>query len=128
MGIKSSLIKQVTTSSFNLIVKMPKAVAKEPTKWTVIDVTGMPKSAKENKILKKFEDGKVRTLMKVEITESKEERGGKRCCTVTCLRSEYDSDQQEIDTGAWIFEEDYGASDNVVDCDDRIKAADFPPK
>ena len=35
---------------------MPKAAAKEPTKWTVIDVTGMPKSAKENKILKKFEE------------------------------------------------------------------------
>jgi hypothetical protein len=107
---------------------MPKAAAKEPSKWTVIDVTGMPKSAKENKILKKFEEGKVRTLMKVEIVESKEERGGKRCCTVTCLRSEYDSDQQEIDTGAWIFEEDYGASDLVVDGDTRIKASDFPAK
>ena len=60
--IKSSLIKQVTTSSFNLIAKMPKAVAKEPTKWTVIDVTGMPKSAKENKILKKFEEVKFFSL------------------------------------------------------------------
>ena len=30
--------------------------------------------------------------------------------------------------GAWIFEEDYAASDEVVDCDTRIKAADFPAK
>merc|ERR1712080_209062 len=113
--------------SLNKPDKMPKAVAKEPSKWTVIDVTGMPKSAKENKILKKFEEGKVRTIMKVEIVESKEKKSGKRCCTVT-FRSEYDSEQQEIDTGAWIFEEDYGASDLVVDCDTRIKASDFPPK
>merc|ERR1712105_104929 len=52
----------------------------------------------ENKILKKFEEGKVRTLMKAEIVESKETKSGKRCCTVTCLRTEYDSETQEIDT------------------------------
>ena len=37
--------------------------------------------------------------MKAEIVESKETKSGKRCCTVTCLRTEYDSETQEIDTG-----------------------------
>merc|ERR1711970_790877 len=90
--------------------------------WMILDVTGITKTTGEKKILQKFKDAKV-SCCRIVISESKEERGGKRCLSCTVKRSEWESDANDLDPGAWIFEEDYTATD--IEGGEPLKPEDF---
>merc|ERR1712114_32973 len=76
--------------------------------WMILDVTGITKTTGEKKILQKFKDAKV-SCCRIQIFESKEERGGKRCLSCTVHRGDWEREDNDLDPGAWIFKEDDAA-------------------
>merc|ERR1711951_174242 len=77
--------------------------------WMIIDITGMTKTTKADKILKVLKSGGGGGVRCCKITDQyHNEARNKNCISITVMRADYENEARLPEfPGSWIMEEDY---------------------
>merc|ERR1712014_496379 len=80
-----------------------------PADWVVIDITGMTKTTKKDKILKVLKSAGGGGIRCCKVSDQyHNDARNKNCISITILREDYENEAKQPDYPAsWILEEDY---------------------
>merc|ERR1712243_9681 len=87
-------------------------MSENPKDWVIIDITGMSKSTKTEKVLKTLKSGGQGGIRCCKVSDQyHNEARNKNCISITILREDYENEAKQPDYPAsWILEEDYTGS------------------
>merc|ERR1711944_289366 len=78
--------------------------------WVVLDISGITKTTKPDRVIKILKEGKIDVCKVTEIYHN--ENRNKSCITMTVRRAHYEDESKSPDwPGSWIIEEDYAQAD-----------------
>jgi len=87
---------------------------KEMSEWVVLDISGITKTTKSDRVIKILKEAKIDACKVTEIYQN--ESRNKACISMTVRRAHYEDESKSPDwPGSWIIEEDYGATPEVGD-------------
>merc|ERR1712059_16046 len=105
MGSQKEVLSEIFTISHQTNMGMSSNAAD----WVIIDVTGMTKTTKADKILKVLKSGGQGGIRCCKISDQyHNEARNKNCISITILKEDYENENKTPDYPAsWIMEEDY---------------------